>query len=132
MSCLLHAGAMLAYTKLTSRSVCLRKLIFKLFRRVRLSVVLLQDVMALKLESGLTLDLPTVHALVHRLEYVDIRQPIGHCPRMLHPHFGLGTVPTPNGSHHIGMDVPHPHFPFTNSVHCWRLSLLDYSFTSMS
>ena len=66
--------------------------------------------MALKLESGLTLDLPAVHALVHKLEYVDIRQPIEHCPGMLHLHFGLGTIPTHDGSHHTGMDVPHPHF----------------------
>ena len=89
--------------------------------------------MALKLESGLTLDLPAVHALVHRLEYVDIRQPSEHCPRMLHLHFGLGTVPTHDGSHHIGMDVPHPHFHLHQlGPLLVALSLLDYSFTSMS
>jgi hypothetical protein len=27
------------------------------------------------------------------LEYVDIRQPIEHCPRMFHLYFGLGTIP---------------------------------------
>ena len=136
VSPLLHAGAMLAYTKAwdpasAAHSFWLRKLIFKLFRRVRLSVVLLQAVVALKLDSGSTLDLPAVHALLHRLEYVDTRQvsPVNIVPECFI--FTLAWVPfRPMMALIIlGWMFLIPTSTFTNSVHCWWLSL---SWTTLS